>query len=90
MTARCIGSSVNVAVTPRAALIVTVHVRGAGAGAAPARERRARRGPAVSVTVVPLAKSFSQVAPQAMPAGLLVTEPLPVPAFVTVRWNVWA
>ena len=40
---------------------------------------------AVSVTVAPFVKSLSQVAPQAMPAGLLVTEPLPVPAFTTVR-----
>ena len=40
---------------------------------------------AVSVTVAPFVKSFAQVAPQSMPAGLLVTEPLPVPAFATVR-----
>ena len=41
-------------------------------------------GVAVSVTVVPLAKSVAQVAPQAMPAGELATEPFPVPALATV------
>src|SRR6266545_1873158 len=35
-------------------------------------------GVAVRVTEVPLAKSASQVLPQLIPAGLLVTVPLPV------------
>src|SRR2546422_11344960 len=42
-------------------------------------------GMAVNVTAVPLAKFVVQFAPHAMPAGVLVTVPLPVPALVTVR-----
>ena len=42
------------------------------------------RGDAVKVTVVPLGKEALQVVPQLIPAGVLVTVPLPVPALDTV------
>src|SRR5207244_10324548 len=41
-------------------------------------------GIGVSVTAVPLVKLAEQVAPQVIPAGALVTVPLPVPAGLTV------
>src|SRR5436309_3078665 len=43
---------------------------------------------AVSVTAVPLAKRGAPVAPQLIPAGELVTVPLPVPALLTVSAKV--
>ncbi|TMM14642.1 MAG: hypothetical protein E6G00_00150 [Actinobacteria bacterium] len=42
-------------------------------------------GLAVSVTDLPLTKLWEQLAPQLMPAGELLTEPWPEPAFSTVR-----
>src|SRR5207245_2717860 len=45
-------------------------------------------GVAVSVTAVPLVMFVVQFVPHAMPAGVLVTVPLPVPALVTVRAEV--
>ena len=44
-------------------------------------------GVAVSVTLAPASKSSAQVVPQLMLPALLVTVPLPVPAFVTVSVN---
>ena len=40
-------------------------------------------GAALSVTAVPLANVAPQVDPQLMPAGVLVTLPVPVPAPLT-------
>ncbi|CDH44882.1 hypothetical protein BN874_20002 [Candidatus Contendobacter odensis Run_B_J11] len=40
---------------------------------------------AVRVTVVPLLNLAEQVAPQLIPAGLVITVPEPVPALPTVR-----
>src|SRR5438034_9749452 len=45
-------------------------------------------GAAVSVTAVPLVKLAEQVAPQVIPAGALVTVPLPAPALLTVSAKV--
>jgi hypothetical protein len=41
-------------------------------------------GVAVKVTLVPPENAAPQVMPQLMPAGLLVTEPVPVPDLLTV------
>src|SRR5207249_4564618 len=83
--------SAKVAVTVVAALRVTVQV--------PVPEHppplqplkvEPAAGLAESVTAVPLVKLAEQVAPQVIPAGELVTVPLPVPAGVTVRLKVWS
>ncbi len=42
-------------------------------------------GVAVRVTAVPLLRVAEQVLPQLIPAGVLVTVPLPVPALRTLR-----
>src|SRR5881397_1096919 len=77
---------VKVAVTVVAALRVTVQAPGPEQPPPlqPLKVEPAA-GAAVSVTAVPLAKLAAQVAPQVMPAGALVTAPLPVPALLTVR-----
>ena len=47
-------------------------------------------GVAVSVTAVPLVNEKAQVAPQEMPAGALVTVPLPAPVLLTVSEKLWS
>src|SRR5438445_771771 len=81
--------SVNVAVTVVAALRVTVQAPGPEQPppVQPLKVEPAA-GAAVSVTAVPLVKLAAQVAPQVMPAGALVTAPLPVPALLTVSVKV--
>ena len=44
-------------------------------------------GAASKVTKAPLGKGTEQVAPQSIPAGKLVTVPVPAPAVMTVSWN---
>jgi hypothetical protein len=74
----------KVAVTDSAALIVTSQMP---TPEHPAPDHPANVDPvaavAVSVTSVPAAKSYEQVAPQSIPAGELVTVPDPLPADVT-------
>src|SRR5438094_5200698 len=81
--------SVNVAVTVVAALTATVQAPGPEQPPPlqPLKVEPAA-GAAVSVTAVPLAKLAAQVAPQVMPAGLLVTLPAPAPALETVSVKV--
>ena len=80
------GLALNDAVTALAASMVTVQV--------PVPEQPLPDQPpnvellsavAVRVTDVPNANAWEQVAPQSIPAGALVTEPVPVPVFLTVR-----
>ena len=77
----------NVAVTLLAALIVTVQVLpDTEVHPLQAEKVEPLAAVAVSVTVEPVPKFAEQVDPQLLiPAGELVTVPLPVPAFVTVN-----
>src|SRR5216684_2353720 len=83
---RSIPLTINVAVTDWAAFIVTTQLP-VPLHPAPLQPLNADplAGVAVNVTDVPLANNALHVTPQSMPAGLLLTAPLPLPAFVTVR-----
>jgi hypothetical protein len=83
VTDSVIGKRLNVAVTEVAALTVTAQVPvPEQAPLQPANDEPAA-GAAVRVLAVPGVTDCEQVAPQLMPAGLLVTVPEPVPPFVT-------
>jgi hypothetical protein len=70
--------AVKTALTLRLALMVTVQVLAVPLQAPPQPPKvELASGVAVKVTVVPLAKD--------VPAGVLLTDPLPVPLFDTVR-----
>jgi hypothetical protein len=81
------GLGVNVAVT--VALLFNVMLQAPVPVQAPDQPANVEVvfGAAVSVTMVPLVKLALHVAPQLIPAGLLVTVPAPVPALWTVSWT---
>jgi hypothetical protein len=74
----------NVAVTMVAAVSVTTQVPVPSHGALHPANVEPLAGAAVKVIAVPLAKFAVQVDGQAIPAGALVTVPVPVPASATV------
>src|SRR2546428_11767983 len=82
----CEGFGKKVAVTDWAAFIVTTQLP-VPLHPAPLQlpNTDPLAGTAVKVTCVPLANAALHIAPQLIPAGLLVTVPLPLPVFVTVR-----
>src|SRR2546427_247532 len=82
----CEGVGKKVAVTDWAAFIVTTQLP-VPLHPAPLQlpNTDPLAGTAVKVTCVPLANAALHMAPQSIPAGLLATVPLPLPAFVTVR-----
>lgn len=75
----------NLAVTDLAALMVTEHVP--VPLQAPLQPANVEPAPAVavSITLVPFLKFAEHVPGQSIPAGLLVTVPLPVPDKLTVN-----
>ena len=91
VTVRVEGTALNVAVTDLLALITTVHVP-VPLHPLPLQPAKVDpdAGAAVNVTVVPDEKGKLHVVPQSIPAGLLVTVPIPTPALVTVRVKVLA
>src|SRR3954452_4813259 len=82
-------SSLKFAVSERSSVMVTVHPP--EPLQAPPQDPNVDPASAVGVrvTIVPSAKSAAQVAPQLMPAGVLVTVPLPPPVLLTLRVCCW-
>ena len=85
------GSKVKVAVTLRACVMLTVQ---GPVPLHPSPLHPANVAPlaaaAVNVTLVPASKAALHAAGQLMPAGLLVTMPLPVPVLLRVKVNCWS
>ena len=79
-------TAVNVAVTDCAAVIETEQMLEVPLHAPPHPVKvEPLAAMARTLTVVPEVKLAVQVAPQLMPVGELVTVPLPVPDFVTLK-----
>ena len=78
------GAVANVAVTLIAALMLNVQILFPVHSPLQPVKVDPEAGVAVSVTLLPMLKEALQVPPQLMPAGLLVTVPLPVPVRVTM------
>jgi len=74
----------KVALTSLAWLIVTSQVPVPEQSRCQPAKREPSAAVAVSVTTVPSSKSAAQTAPQSIPAGSLVTVPVPEPLRVTV------
>jgi hypothetical protein len=85
VTVSCRWTRAKVAVTVGSPLMVSVQVALVPEQAPPQPVKlEPASGAAVSVTLVPSLKDAEQVAPQVIPPGLLVTVPVPLPAFETV------
>ena len=78
-------NSVKVAVTSRSAVMVTVHVPVPVHAPLQPSKKDPGNGVAVRVTEAALLNPAEQIEPQLMPAGLLLTVPLPLPDLDTVR-----
>jgi hypothetical protein len=81
------GFRLNVAVQSLFAVMVTFPSEQSGSPLQPANVDPAA-GVAVRETMVPEEYTSEQSLPQLMPAGLLVTDPLPAPDFVKARAKV--
>ncbi len=85
VTVRVLEVSVNVAVTDRAALIVTLHAPVPLHAPDQPANVDPDAGVAVKATGVEATKDALHVVPQLMPAGVDMTEPEPLPVRVTVN-----
>jgi hypothetical protein len=79
------GFAVKFALTDFAASMVTLHTAVPVQAPLQPAKVEPESGAAVRLTTVPLVKLAEHVVPQAIPAGELVTVPVPVPPLATVR-----